>query len=174
MMLARVLVALGLAAVGVMIMVKESAVRGYETVLTTELLSRLLADDAFVLPLKPQPTVSFKSGGQWFGIAITPECSVAFFIGPILLLASLFVLMPQFSTPRAIVAGAIAVALFVLVNEARLIGLAFVLSHWGRDQFEWWHSLGGSFVMLAGLALALFLFFVIVIRPHPKELRYSA
>jgi exosortase/archaeosortase family protein len=167
----RIVVALVLAASGALVMLGEHSIRVAETRIAARVAEWVLADVAFPSTRGGQPSVTFVIDERWFSLIVTPECSVAFYIGPILLLGAAIVLIRRVPIHRVLLAASVSAALLIALNQARFLGLAFALSHFGRNTFDWWHSLGGSFLMLSGVALSLFLFFRLVVRDRPRTRR---
>lgn len=91
-----------------------------------------------------------------FGIRVAPECSAAFIIAPLLLVAAAFALLGGRHTARRLVgAAAVTVALVVAVNSLRLVAIAWSTWQWGDSGFRWSHSVGGSLLSTIGFALAM-------------------
>lgn len=154
---------LALGAVGVLVLWNEQSVRLVEARVAAWALSHTFADTVFSFG-GSNPGVSFHTGKGWAGLMITPECSIAFYVGPLLLLAAIVAAVPRLSVWRVATAVLIGSAGLFLLNEVRFLALGWVLSAWGMKSFEWWHSLGGSFLMLTGLAGTLGLFFALAVR----------
>ncbi|AAT89217.1 hypothetical protein ATY41_08105 [Leifsonia xyli subsp. xyli] len=169
--IAKMLLAAGIGTIGALVMLNEHTIRTLEAAVTTWLIAHTFAGDTFLAATGGNPSTIYQVAGRWYGMVITSECSIALYAGPILMLAAVFLIMSRFGTIRTLVAAAISVILLAMLNQIRLLGLAYVLSHWGADAFQWWHSLGGSFLMVSGLASILFLFFVMVIRRHRRGRR---
>lgn len=108
--------------------------------------------------------MTYTSGDHWYSLVMTPECAIAFYAGGLLILGGLMVLIPRFRIGRIVIATAVAVVFMAFVNQLRLALLAHVFGVYGRDAFEWAHSLGGSTLMVVGLTLSLGIFMVIVLR----------
>ncbi|MGH1549258.1 exosortase R [Leifsonia poae] len=162
--LLRLPLALALAAVAIALFITERTMRGYEIAMSGKLLPFLFASDALTAESNGSPIVLFKQGDTWLGLRMTAECSIAFYVGAILLFAALMMLIPRFAILRVLLASAIAVTTMVLLNQVRLAALAWVFGAHGRETFEWAHSIGGSVLMIGGLAVTLTLFFFVVVR----------
>lgn len=167
--LLRLPIALLLAAGGIALFVTERTMRGLEVLLTSHLLSTVFSTRTVTSESLQSPAVLFQLGGDWSGLRMTVECSIAFYVGAILLFGALMLLLPRFSMPRTLLATGVSAVWMVLLNQVRMFGLAWVLGEKGHDAFEWAHSLGGSILMLSGLAAALALFFVVVVRRSRKR-----
>ena len=171
--LLRLPLALGLAATAIALFVAEHTMRGYEIAISSKLLSVLFSSDTTAAESNGSPGLLFKLNGEWLGLRMTAECSIAFYVGAILLFAALMMLIPRFSIGRVLLASAIAATTMVLLNQVRLAGLAWVFGEHGRETFEWAHSIGGSVLMIGGLAVTLVLFFFVVVRAGRKARRQA-
>ena len=161
--LVRLTLALALATAGIALFIVERTIRGYEIAISGKLLP-VFASDVLTADSTPGPMVLFKLNGEWQGLRMTAECSIAFYVGAILLFAALMMLIPRFAIGRVLLAGAIAATAMALLNQVRLAGLAWVLGAQGHAAFEWAHAIGGSVLMIGGLAVTLTLFFFVVVR----------
>lgn len=167
----RILVALLLAGLGGTLIAVERASRGIEAMVCTWLVPFLFADDTAPARTGGNPAIAFESGGHWYALIITPECSIAFYIAAIVFLGAALALVPRLRLSRVFLAvGISALGLFVL-NQFRTASLAFLLSNYGPDAFDWAHTVGGSFLMMAGLTGCLALFFILVVRGSRKAVR---
>ncbi|HEY0636085.1 MAG TPA: exosortase P [Pseudonocardiaceae bacterium] len=93
------------------------------------------------------------------GLRITPECTSAFLVVPLLLVAALMLGMRPRITRRVLLSLGAAVAVLVLVNQARMLVLVWLISDFGRDRgYYLGHTLFGSMVSVFGGAAALVLF----------------
>lgn len=108
------------------------------------------------------PAVFFRADSLWRGLQITPECSVAFFIAGAVVLGALLSAVPRFSVARVLLATCCAASFMVGLNQFRFVALAWVLAGYGKQPFEWAHSLGGSLLMVVG-QLACFAIFVLLL-----------
>lgn len=160
----RLPLALLMTAGGVTLFFVERTMRGVEVALSSQVLPLLFASTSTTAESNGSPVVLFQQNGTWLGLRMTAECSIAFYAGAILLFGALMVLIPRFAILRVLLATAIAVTTMVLLNQVRLAGLAWVFGAHGRGTFEWAHSIGGSVLMIGGLAVTLMLFFFVVVR----------
>ena len=167
--LLRLPLALALAAAAVALFLAERTMRGYEVAIAGKVLPFLFASEATTAESGGSPVVLFKQDGLWLGLRMTAECSIAFYVGAILLFAALMMLIPRFTILRVLLAGAIAVTTMILLNQVRLVALAWVFGAHGRETFEWAHSIGGSVLMIGGLAVTLTLFFFVVVRTPQRR-----
>ncbi|MER7704014.1 archaeosortase/exosortase family protein [Kitasatospora sp. NPDC097605] len=90
------------------------------------------------------------------GVALTTGCSSALLIAPLALVTALLLLFGNRRPGRVLLAFAVAAALVVATNLARLT-LVLVMQHrYGAEGFGWTHVLFGSVLMMtAALAAAL-------------------
>ncbi|WP_025159059.1 exosortase R [Leifsonia aquatica] len=167
----RILIALLLAGLGGSLIAIERASRGIEVIVSTWLLPLLFAGDAVPARTRGNPSVAFETGGHWYALIITPECSIGFYVAAIVFLGAALTLVQRFRLSRIFLAVGISALGLVLLNQVRIAGLAFLLSHYGHDAFDWAHSIGGSFLMMAGLTGCLALLFVLVVRGSRKAVR---
>lgn len=96
------------------------------------------------------------------GLIVTPECSAATVIGPLLLLAAGAVLISRLDPARVAIAVGVSGALMVTVNLVRLVMIAWAIDRFGPEDGYWWaHVVAGSLLSLggfvAGLAVAVVL-----------------
>lgn len=152
------------AARGVLLVLAERPMRGLEVHLSTAIAPYLFADEAKVAYASGDPAVFFRASGGWYALVVGAECSVAFSLAAICVLGGVLALVKRLSLVRVVGATAISMTGMVLLNQVRIVGLAFVRAEFGQETFDWAHSLGGSFLMMAGLAGSLALFFAFVVR----------
>ena len=150
-------------------MLSERAVRGWETFLGAHLIGWTFGDEAARTYFGADPSILFRTGTSYWTLRVTAECSVAYFAGAILLIAAVFLFFRRYEPVRVMTAAAISVVGLTGLNQVRFLALGWIMSTTDDRTFEWAHSLGGSFLMIFGLAAALFCFFrlVIVTRKRP-------
>lgn len=159
----RIVVALVVVGAGIATIVLEQQMRHLEAAVSARLVGLFFADAAVYSPSGAEAAFAFStSDDRWFGLRITIQCAIALYVGPILILGGLMSSLTRLPLVRVLGATALAVVLMVTLNQVRFVLLAVVLATWGHDAFDWAHSLGGSFLMLFGLAASLFLFFRII------------
>lgn len=153
--LSRVSLAAAFAGTAVAAVVFNTAVRAAE-VQITGLAVRPITDGL--------TTVAPKFAALWwglgtdrpFGIRVAPECSAAFIIAPLLLVAAAFALLGgRHSARRLVSVAAVTVALVVAVNSLRLVVIAWSTWQWGDSGFRWTHTVGGSLLSTVGFGLAM-------------------
>lgn len=167
--LTRLVAALGLGAAAITVMLSERAVRGWETFLGAHLIGLTFGDEAAHTDFGADPSILFRTGTSYWSLRVTAECSIAYFAGAILLIAAGFLFFRRYEPVRVMTATAISVVGLMGLNQVRFLALGWIMSATDHTTFEWAHSLGGSFLMIFGLAASLFCFFrlVIVTRKRP-------
>ncbi|RZU65912.1 exosortase/archaeosortase family protein [Microterricola gilva] len=166
---ARGALSLSLLAIGVFIVVNEGQVRVAESHLLAFLMNRGIADSAVEASSAGNPAVAFELGGQWLALRITIQCAIALYLGPVLLVAALLVLSPRVSSARVLLSTGIGLAALTLLNQLRLLLIAFGYGTWGTEAFHWMHGPVGTGLMLVGIAAVLFLFVILCIRRAPRS-----
>ncbi|KAA2255505.1 exosortase P [Solihabitans fulvus] len=145
-------------AVAVGLVLAHRAYRTAEVTLAGELL-RLVSRDGVYVAAERQ-TVYFGLGsGTPLGLRMTPECTSAFLVLPLLVVgAAMIALRPRIG--RRVVGALVVAALTVIaVNQFRVLTLVGLV-HWlgVDDGYYWGHTLLGSMVSVFGGAAALVLF----------------
>ncbi|KPI19837.1 Exosortase/Archaeosortase domain containing protein [Actinobacteria bacterium OV450] len=100
------------------------------------------------------------------GFTFTPECSAAFLIAPLLVIAGGMIAFYHRVSIHRLVAAALA-ASFVLyaANQLRLVMIAQFVKHWGvADGYPLSHRVLGSILVLGALLVAYMSFFVLTCR----------
>lgn len=115
------------------------------------------------------PVIVIQSGLKAFGLRLTYECSIAPFIGAILLLGSLGALLKRIPLRQVLIALLASSAGLLVLNQFRLLLVAWAMKDLGRGGFEWMHSLVGSFIMVFGLAACLTAYFLIAFRSEKRQ-----
>lgn len=105
-------------------------------------------------------TVYFGLGTQHaLGLRMTPECTSAFLVLPLLVVGALMIGLRPRITRRVLASLVIAAATLVVVNQIRVLALVGLISWLGQDRgYYWGHTLLGSMVSVFGGAAALVLF----------------
>lgn len=149
--------------VAVLLFVFERLTRQIEVGIASWVFPLVFAEDALPVTSGGMPGVAFGHNG-WYALIITPECSIAFYVGALVLLGAALLLIPRFQMSRILLAVAVSSLGMIALNQVRLAALGFIRAEYGGQAFDWAHTLGGSFLMMAGLAGCLALFFVVVVR----------
>ena len=104
--------------------------------------------------------VYFNLGGQFpLGLKMTPECTSALLVLPLVVVAAVMIFLRPQIVRRVLTSLLIATVALVIVNQLRML-LLFGLVNWlGTDRgYYWGHTLLGSLVSIIGGAIALVLF----------------
>jgi exosortase/archaeosortase family protein len=178
----RVLAGVALMTAGTATLVLQNRIRVFEADAFASWANR--AGTSFG-PTHPMASIVFIRSGpsSTTGLDITPECTSAFLIVPILILAGAMVLLARRrSTFRIIIAAACATIVLFAANQLRIALIAEFVRHWGMNQgYPIAHQVLGSFLTLAAAVTAYVLYFVFVCRerrPAPamrtRKLRRSS
>jgi exosortase/archaeosortase family protein len=161
----RVLIGVLFFAAGALAIASELTVRHGEVWLSRHVLGALTGATTIAEGVGSTPTIMFTFDDQhWYAMRVTVECAIAFYVGGVLFFTGLLALIPRLNVLRLLLAAAASIAGLVALNQVRLLMLEFVFSHFGRDAFDWAHSLVGSFLMLFGIAGCLLLFFQLAVK----------
>jgi exosortase/archaeosortase family protein len=142
---------------------KEMSLRGLEAQLAGHVIGLVTRMQAGSSP--GVATIWFSPNRHTnIGLQVTPECTVALLTIPFLLATAAMVWV----RPRPIwpVAGlALAIALLVVMNQVRLLVIAWLVQSMGfTSGFYWGHTIAGSIITICGLAVVLAIFAMIAIR----------
>jgi len=150
---------------GVLLVVYEVAIRGWEAHLFTGFMSGIGIQRASSLG----SVVVFPAHGQLVGLSLTEGCTAALLVSPFCLIAAGLVATRRIGVSRGLLTLAvIAVALFV-VNQLRLVAIAFSVRIWGiATGYERSHVFFGTVVSTVGLIGALMLLLLAV--SHERKL----
>ncbi|GAA0254034.1 exosortase P [Saccharothrix mutabilis subsp. mutabilis] len=151
-----VVVALVVAAAGLVLL--HRAYRTAEIALSGLVLSVLSGDGVAVVA--ERQTVYFGLGSDTpLGLRMTPECTSAFLVLPLLLVGAVMIALRPRITRRVLTALAVATAAVVVVNQLRVLTLVGLVDALGVDTgYYWGHTLLGSMVSVFGGAAALVAF----------------
>ncbi|MEC3980068.1 archaeosortase/exosortase family protein [Amycolatopsis sp. H20-H5] len=105
-------------------------------------------------------TFYFGLGGPHpLGLVLTPECTSALLIVPLVVVASAMVALRPRIARRVVVSLLIASAVLIIVNQLRLLLLVALVQWLGTDTgYSWGHTMLGSLVSVTGGACAIVLF----------------
>ncbi|MEV8442929.1 exosortase P [Actinosynnema sp. NPDC051121] len=151
-----VVVALVAAAAG--LVMAHQAYRTAE-ILLSGLLLRVLGTDG-VQVVAARQTVYFGLGSDApLGLRMTPECTSAFLVVPLLAIGAVMIALRPRITRRVLSALVVAGAAVVVVNQLRVVTLVGLVAWLGVDDgYYWGHTLLGSMVSVFGGAAALVAF----------------
>ncbi|SES37657.1 exosortase P [Actinokineospora terrae] len=152
------LVAIALVAAAVALVVGNRLYRTAEMALASGIL-RLITSGGVHLVAERQ-TVYFGLGTDHaFGLRMSPECTSAFLVLPLLVVAAVMVALRGRIAGRVLVALLLAGIAVVVVNQLRVLTLVGLIDWLGTDQgYYWGHTFLGSIVSVVGGAAALVLF----------------
>jgi exosortase/archaeosortase family protein len=107
-----------------------------------------------------QQTVYFGLGSSSpLGLTMTPECTSAFLLIPLILVSTVLIALRPAVTPRVLGSLALAAVILVVVNQLRIMTLAALVGWLGTNRgYYWGHTMIGSLVSVFGGAIALVLF----------------
>ena len=93
------------------------------------------------------------------GLTMTPECTSAFLLIPLVLVAAALVTLRPAITRRVMVSLGLAALVLIAVNQLRILTLAGLVGWLGTNNgYYWGHTMVGSLVSVFGGAVALVLF----------------
>lgn len=107
-----------------------------------------------------QQTVYFGLGTPHpLGLTMTPECTSAFLLVPLVLVGALLIgLRPRIGR-RVLGSLGVAAVVLIVVNQVRILVMAGLVNWLGTDRgYYWGHTMVGSMVSVFGGAIALVLF----------------
>jgi len=170
----RMIAGVGALSAAMLVLLSEGWYRGVEAALAGRALSGLLGFPVMIS--RPLRTVFFAFHGtgpaHMLGLQVTLGCSSDLLLAPILLFTGLLLLVGRSSALRVLLAASVAAAVVVLVNTLRLVLIALLVDWWGVETgFGWGHTLFGSVLTLAGMAVALGVFVVAVGRERRGGIR---
>jgi exosortase/archaeosortase family protein len=146
---------LALCAVLVGLFVLQSWFRAGEAALSSQVVAALAHTRTSAVP--GQAVLYFGFGGDSvLGLKITPECTAAFLIAPLVAVAAVMVRLRPAVTRRVLGALGIGVLLLILTNQLRITVVVWLVQWLGPDTgYYWGHTLMGSAVSVVGGAISL-------------------
>jgi exosortase/archaeosortase family protein len=105
-------------------------------------------------------TVYFGLGSATpLGLTMTPECTSAFLLIPLVLVSAVLIALRPTIARRVLTSLGVAAVILVVVNQIRIMTLAALVGWLGTDRgYYWGHTMIGSLVSVFGGAIALVLF----------------
>ncbi|WP_424184652.1 exosortase P [Actinokineospora sp. G85] len=148
----------GLLAVAALLVVANKAYRTAEMAVASGVL-RVISSSGVYLSAERQAVYFGLGTDRPFGLRMSPECTSAFLVLPLVVIAAVMVaLRPRIAT-RVLGALAVAALAVIAVNQLRILGLVGLIDWLGTDRgYYWGHTLLGSVVSVVGGAVALILF----------------
>jgi exosortase/archaeosortase family protein len=165
----RVAITAALAAAGISVVLANRSIRSVEAVLGAAITGVATGTDT----VSVWETHSFYwSAGtsEMFGLRVSSECTAAFILGPLLIVAAAFSIGRRISL-RRLAAGTGAVVILVLVMNTLRLGLVgWATQRYGTDPgYRWSHTIGGSMVSVIGLVIACVVFVAVTFRGRPPS-----
>jgi len=111
---------------------------------------------------------------KWIGLVVTPECTVALLIAPLLALAAFLVLGRRLRIRSVLLATALTGAFLVVVNMIRLLVIVVSTHRWGLSAFRWTHEIYGSLISIAGVCIASVFFLKQLSRANRRQAAHSS
>lgn len=93
-------------------------------------------------------------GGSMIGMRISEQCTVAYLLGPMCLVAALLAGTTRSSLLRLVAGLLMGAALLVVVNQIRIAIIAESTQRWGTSGYDVSHKLVGTVIALVGFTLA--------------------
>ncbi|WP_324187530.1 exosortase P [Actinokineospora iranica] len=120
---------------------------------------RLTSSSGVYLAAERQSVYFGLGTDQPFGLQMSPECTSAFLLLPLILVGAVMVALRPHIATRVLIGLAVAGAAVIAVNQVRILGLVGLVDWLGTDRgYYWGHTLLGSMISIIGGALALVLF----------------
>jgi exosortase/archaeosortase family protein len=147
-----------LAAVGAAVVLAERLYRELEVQLAGAILNLITTSGVYVAGDRESVYFGLSSAAP-FGLRMTPECSSAFLLLPLLVVTIAMLYFRPANARRLFFSFGISAVAVVLVNQLRILTIV-ALVHWlGPDEgYYWGHTLLGSMVSVFGGAVSLVLF----------------
>lgn len=168
--IARLVVCLGSIALAAVAIKENMRFRIFEAWLAGHLLPVVGSTRARWVP--HAPIIWFAAGPhRYLGLLVTPECTVAILMAPFLLCTA-WNIWRQPGIIRPLFALAIAVALLTLVNQVRLVTIAWLVRGMGIGSgFYWGHTLVGSLITVFGVVLVFLCYAVLLAAGRKRGIR---
>jgi exosortase/archaeosortase family protein len=167
---ARRLAAAALAAAGVTLVVLANTWRGIEATLSAHAIQLITRQTTEAVPSR-HLLILYKNTSVQSIFVLTSECSVAYLLATLLILAAPLMLLRQLSPWRTATAVSVGAAILIIVNVARLTAIGATVSEWGRDPgLTIAHTYLGSVLTVVGTCAAGIAFAAVLIgRRKPRR-----
>lgn len=148
-------VGLGMAAAGVAVLVGAHVVRATEASFAAVLVGSATTSSTYVA--KGSSSFYWLMGtSDARGLRITPECSIAYVVGPLLVISGLLALIRRLPLRRVALAAVVAGVVIAAVNLLRIVMVALAVTRYPSERaMWWWHVVIGSLVSLGGIGVGL-------------------
>jgi len=146
------------AAAGAVVVLGERLYRELEVRLAGAILNVITTSGVYVAG--DRESVYFGlSGAAPFGLRMTPECSSAFLLLPLLVVTMAMVYFRPANARRLFFSLGISALVVILMNQLRILTIVGLVHWFGTDEgYYWGHTLLGSMVSVFGGAVSLVLF----------------
>ena len=147
----------------------QTSFRAAESMLASQTVAALAHTRTAAVPSKA--VLYFNLGtDRALGLHITPECTSAFLIAPLVAVAAVMLRLRPAITPRILGALAVGTVMLVLTNQLRITVVVWLVELMGVDSgYYWGHTLMGSAVSVVGGAVSLGVFvWMVGIRQRPR------
>ncbi len=147
-----------LVAAGAVVVLAERFYRELEVRLAGAILEVITTSGVYVAPDRESIYFGLTSTTP-FGLRMTPECSSAFLLLPLLVVTMIMLYFRPANAKRLFFSLGIAAVVVVLVNQLRILTIVGLVRGFGTDDgYYWGHTLLGSMVSVFGGAVSLVLF----------------
>jgi exosortase/archaeosortase family protein len=131
---------------------------------------RLFTSDGVYVAAARQSVYFGLGGNHPFGLRMSPECTSAFLLLPLLFVGAVMVLLRPRITRQVLGALGLSLVALILVNQLRLLMLVGLINWLGTDRgYYLGHTVFGSIISVIGGAAALVLFVWRATRSTQKE-----
>jgi exosortase/archaeosortase family protein len=147
-----------LVVLAIALIIMNRAYRTGEMALASGILRVITSSGVYLAPQRQ--TVYFGLGTDHaFGLQMSPECTSAFLVLPLLVIGAIMISLRPRIAGRVTGALALAAVAVILVNQLRILTLVGLIGWLGTDRgYYWGHTLLGSMVSIIGGAAALVMF----------------
>jgi exosortase/archaeosortase family protein len=142
----------------------DGRIRGWEAMLSSHVVSLVTGTRTGVNPFLA--IVSFtRPDGPPTGLQITPECTSAFLVLPILIVTGLMVWLRKQLTFWPIIGLLVTTVLLFGTNQIRILTVVLLIRGLGFDDgYYWGHTMIGSLISVFGIGLSLVVYVLFAIR----------
>jgi exosortase/archaeosortase family protein len=146
----------------------DGRIRGWEALLSSEIVSLVTGTRTGVNPFLaivsfPQPS------GPRTGLQITPECTSAFLVLPLLIVTGLVTWLRKRLTFWPIAGLAVTTALLFATNQVRILAVVLLIRGMGFDEgYYWGHTMIGSLISVFGIGISLVIYVMFAVRGRHK------
>jgi exosortase/archaeosortase family protein len=166
---AWVLPALLVAVLGALF-VFQTRFRAAESMLASQTVAALAHTRTAAVP--DRAVLFFNLGtDRALGLHITPECTSAFLIAPLVMVAAVMLRLRPAITRRILAALLVGTILLILTNQLRITVVVWLVELMGVNSgYYWGHTLMGSAVSVVGGAVSLAVFvWMVALRKGPAD-----